>query len=283
VHRDMGSRPAYSDYRLHIETLLKAALLAADPAAAVRRCFVSSDFEGAAKVFLVGAGKAGAAMGYAAASILANRLTLGIIAVPNLPPTAPDRVRFIRGGHPIPTEGSLAAGLAMADLLAETKPDDLVVALISGGGSALLELPREGLSLEDLQATYAALLRSGATITEVNAVRRRLSRIKAGGLALLARPARVLGLILSDVVGNSLDVVASGPTAISETTSGDALAVIDRYQMRSTLPGTVLDHLVKLGSSSEIGDTSSVENRIIASNRHAGEAVVSAAKELARL
>jgi hydroxypyruvate reductase len=274
----------FADHRSHLARLRTAALRAVDPAAAVRRFFTPGDVADAERVFVVGAGKAGVAMAQAAAEILGERLASGVVAVPHPPAQRPERIAFVQGGHPTPTGGSLAAGRAMADLLDQTAERDLVVALISGGGSALLELPQAGISLEDLQATTTALLKSGATIHEVNTVRTTLSRLKGGGLARLAHPARVLGLIMSDVVGNRLDIIASGPTVPSQTTRQDALAVIEKYDLRSILPAAVLNHLTddgrRVAEASAHRPPPSVENRLVASNRLAGEAAIAAAREL---
>jgi len=269
----------FADHRAHLAALRAAALRAVDPASAVRRFFSPADVAGAERVFVVGAGKAGAAMARAAVEILGERLTAGVIAVPQLPASAAERITFIEGGHPTPTEGTLLAGRAIADLLAQATARDLVVALISGGGSALLELPVEGLALADLRITNQQLLLSGAAVHEINVVRQRLSQLKGGGLARLAYPARVLGLILSDVVGNPLGLIASGPTVPATASPQAALAVVEKYQLRDRLPLIVLQHLESALSSS-VPSVSSVENRLIASNRLAGEAAAAAAREL---
>ena len=271
----------FADHRDHLATLRAAALRAVDPASAIRHSFSSADFADAERVFVVGAGKAGVAMAQAAADILGARLTAGVVAVPRLPTSAPARITFIEGGHPMPTEGSLAAGRAMADLLARASARDLVVALISGGGSALLDFLEPGLTLADLQITNRQLLTCGAAIHEINLIRQRLSQIKGGGLARLAQPARVLGLILSDVVGNPLDIIASGPTVPAIASPRDALAVIEKYHLRDHLPSTVIRQLeVSPVTSVTPGAVSSVDNRLIASNRLAGEAAAVAARAL---
>lgn len=226
--------PRFDQHRAHMSELRAAALAAVEPAAAVRRWLSPSDWAGAENIYLVGAGKAGVAMALAAAELLGGRLTAGVMAVPQAPaPSAhvPSALSFVEGGHPRPTTGSLAAGRAIEALLSRTGPRDLVLALISGGGSALLELPQPGLSLADLQATTAALLRSGAAIHELNAVRVQLSQLKGGGLARLAYPARVLTLVLSDVVGNSLASIASGPTVLDPVDPAAALAVVQKYNL----------------------------------------------------
>jgi glycerate 2-kinase len=274
--------PIFDQHPNHFAVLSAAALRAVDAAAAVVRSVSAADFADAARIFVVGAGKAGFAMTEAIVDILGDRLTAGVVSVPDPPPHALRRIAFIAGGHPVPTEQSIAAGQAMADLLAQTAPQDLVIALISGGGSALLELPRPGLSLADLQTTTNTLLKCGATIHEINCIRARLSQLKGGGLARLAYPARVLGLILSDVVGNSLDIIASGPTVYHTSSIDQAEAVVDKYRLHTLLPPIVLEYLKQhlRDECSTHQPPTVVENRLIASNRLAGEAAAAAAKEL---
>ncbi len=276
------SLPLYAEHPQHLAALRAAALRAVDPAAAVQRSLTSQDLDSARRVFLVGAGKAGVAMARAAAAQAGERLVAGVVAVPQLPEFEVPRVTFIQGGHPTPSDGSLAAGRALAQLLAQAGPGDLVVAVISGGGSALLELLRPGISLPDLQTVNDQLLMSGAAIHEINAVRIRLSQIKGGGLARLARPARVLGLILSDVVGSPLASIASGPTVPQPADPGRALAVVDNYQLRESLPPSVAAvlNLPPFEAPAGPNDSPAVENRLIGSNRVAGEAAAQAARGL---
>jgi hydroxypyruvate reductase len=170
--------------------------------------------------------------------------------------------------------------------LYEATADDLVLALISGGGSALLTLPAEGLTLEDIQALTAQLLRCGATINEINALRKHCTQLAGGGLARLAYPARVVSLIVSDVIGSPLDVIASGPTAPDTTSFEDAWRVVVRYELEEHLPAGVIKHL-RLGLAGEKPETPKaderlwlrVHNTVVASNRTAAEAMVQAARE----
>ena len=155
----------------------------------------------------------------------------------------PDHLELRISGHPLPDERSAEAARAALDLLEQAGEHDLVLCLISGGGSALLELPATGLALSDVQDTVDALLASGADIKELNTVRKHLSAIKGGRLAQAADPAWLLTLILSDVVGNPLDVIASGPTFPDPTTYSDALEVLDRYELLSAVPAAIVDHL----------------------------------------
>lgn len=283
-------RPRLTDSAAHLAALRTAALHAVDPAEAVRRNLSLKDVGEAERVWVVGAGKAGLAMARAAAEILGERLSAGIVAVPQAPEISPEHITFIEGGHPLPTEGSLAAGQAIAHLLEHTTAQDVVIALISGGGSALLELPRPGLTLADLQITNDQFLRCGAKIQDINVVRGALSQIKRGGLARLAYPARVVSLILSDVVGNPIHLIASGPTSTTSTdlaektlaagTDNPAWQIVERYQLQATLPKAVIQTLRAPSVQSFVLSASSVDNRLIASNRLAGEAAVEAARGL---
>jgi glycerate 2-kinase len=275
-------KPAFPEYRTHFSILRESALRAVDPAAAVQRCLTPEDFSGASRIFVVGAGKAGAAMAEAAEELVGDRITTGVVSVPALPPRCIKHVEFVLGGHPLPTAGSLRAGNAIARLLEKTTDTDLVLVLLSGGGSALLELLRPGILLEDLQSMNRLLLKSGASIREINRLRGPLSLLKAGGLARLAHPARVLGLILSDVVGNSLETIASGPTVIQKYTPAEIAAVLEKYHLREILPPSILNGLDQYNTSAPESPLPAVrvENRIIASNRLAGEAAGEAAKRL---
>ena len=172
----------YADHRAHLDTIFRAALRAADPAQAVRRHWNPNDLSGADRVFLVGAGKGGVAMAEAVADLVGERLTQGIIAVPQLPIANNPLLTFILAGHPQPNLGSLQAGEAIAELLSLTTERDLVIAVISGGGSALLEKLAPGIELEQLQSLTSALMRGGATINELNCVRKHCSQLKGGGL-----------------------------------------------------------------------------------------------------
>ncbi len=247
------------DLRAVATELQQAALTAVEPGAAVHRHVrregdepilkVASrryDLRDYERVFVVGGGKAVVPMAAAIADILGERLAGGVIVtkydhtilqssiarlsardeVPNL--------QIIEAGHPVPDENSVRGAQAIADLAGQATERDLVLCLISGGGSALLTLPVPGLTLADLQTLTDALLRSGATINELNTVRKHWSRIKGGNLARLVAPARLITLILSDVVGDPLDVIASGPTVPDPTTVADAQAVLERYGIRET-------------------------------------------------
>lgn len=266
--------PTATDRRQDLNLILRAALAAVDPAAAVRRALSAADLAAAERVWIVGAGKAGVAMARAATEVVGGRLAGGVMAVPGQPDTPTPGITFIAGGHPLPTEGSVRAGGAVADLLGRTRPGDLVLALISGGGSALLELPEPGVSLADLQQLTDLALRAGAPIESLNRMRWRLSQLKGGGLLRLAAPARVLGLVLSDVIGNPLEIIASGPTVMPTLAGPTGWEVAERLGFAADLPATVGARL--RGAPLDI-EHASVENRIIGSNKLAGEAALVAA------
>jgi hydroxypyruvate reductase len=282
--------PDYSDYRLQVNSLFQAALKAANPAEALRRHWDADALNGAERVFVVGAGKAGVAMGETAATLLGSRLTAAILAVPQLPTTNNQShsvslrglslpITFIPAGHPHPTAGSLAAGEAIARLLTDTTEHDLVIALISGGGSALLDYLNPGLNLEDLQRITNALLRSGVPIQDLNCVRKHLSQIKGGGLARLAYPAKLVAYILSDVIGDPLDVIASGPTVPDPTTVEEALTIlkqIDLPDFRAVRDLTGLNETPKPANPI----FARVTNHLIGSNQLAREAAAEAAARL---
>jgi glycerate 2-kinase len=166
--------------------------------------------------------------------------------------------------------------------LKKTVEGDLVLVLISGGGSALLELPLEGLHLSDLQQVNELLLRSGAPIQEINTVRKQLSRIKGGGLGSMAAPAKTAALILSDVVGDPLDVIASGPTVRSETSIKDAWTVLQRYDLLSKVPGVLKEILERFSDEVDTKPATQLDinNLIIGSNRTAAEAAAKFAQEV---
>jgi len=195
------------------------------------------------RIFVVGAGKAGAPMAAAVEEVLGDRIHSGVVVV-KYGHLAPVRtVTLLEAGHPVPDEAGVRAADKIRDLLDEATSGDLVIALISGGGSALLPYPVPPVTLSDKQAVTNLLLESGADIGEINCIRKHLSLLKGGGLAKKAYPARLLTLILSDVVNDPLDVIASGPAVGDPTTYADAMAIISRYGLADKVPQTVLDRL----------------------------------------
>ena len=229
--------------------ILSSALKAVDPAEAVRSHLPS--FNG--KAHGLGIGKASIPMltALAEAIPLSSKLAISKHA------SSHDQGLFLilLGGHPVPNLGSLRAGERALEFVAAIPENDTLICLISGGGSALMTAPHDGISLEDMQALTSLLLASGARIDEINILRRQLDRVKGGGLAQ-ATKAKVFSLILSDVIGNPLEAIASGPTFPDPTTSEDALAVLKKYEIDKVTPKPILNHLAR--------DSSQASERILA-------------------
>ena len=287
--------------REELERIRDAALAAVEPAAAVAR-FLSREGDvlragttpvpllPGASLRLVAAGKAAPAMTESAARILGPRLSDAVLVTKGghlAGRTLPLAVRAIEAGHPVPDESGLAAAAAIEELLAGAREGDVVVALLSGGASALLADPAEGISLADLAATTGLLLRSGASIVELNAVRKHLSRLKGGRFARLAAPATLVALVLSDVVGDPLDAIASGPTVPDPTTFAEAWAVVERRGLADLLPQSVRRRL-REGVDGRVEETPKPDDPLFArvltvvvgSNRLAALAAARAAREL---
>lgn len=269
--------PLYQDHRSHLNTIIRAALEAADPSRAVQKYFSRDDIREAKRVFIVGAGKAGVAMGEAVLEVVGEKFVGGVVSVPkgDKGNRGKGRLRLIEGGHPKPTEGTIEAGKAIAELLKDTREDDVVIAVISGGGSALMELPVEGMTLDDLRELTELMLKSGAPIQEFNCVRKHLSQIKGGGLARMAYPAKVIALILSDVIGDPLEVIASGPTVGDSTTVKDAREILRKRNAPKKFEA-LLQKTLKPNDKV----FARVENRLVGTNRLAREAAAQAAREL---
>jgi hydroxypyruvate reductase len=225
-----------------LRALFDAALAAADPARAILP-YLPPQVSGRTVVF--GAGKASAAMARAfeeawATNKQAGRLE-GLVVTRHGHAVPCERIRVVEAGHPVPDQAGQEAARQILDLARGLGPQDQLVCLVSGGGSALLSLPAPGLALAEKQAVTRALLRSGAAIGEINTVRKHLSRIKGGRLAAHAYPARVVTLAISDVPGDDPAVIASGPTVPDPTTFADARAVLAKYGI--TEPKAVIAHL----------------------------------------
>ncbi len=237
-----------------LRTLFDAALAAVDPYQAVRNAiklenhiltvagvaYPLGDFE---RIVVVGAGKATARMALAIESVLGERLSGGLIVVKEGHGAELGIVEQVEASHPLPDEAGVAGARRILDLARQADEKTLVIGLLSGGASALLVAPAQGLTLRDKQAVTGLLLRAGASIGELNAVRKHLSAIKGGRLAGEAFPARMLTLILSDVIGDHLDVIASGPTAPDASSFADAWAVIEKYTLAEKIPAPAADYL----------------------------------------
>ena len=225
-------------------------------------------------------------MALAMEELLDARISAGAVVVKYGHGLPLKTVVIIEAGHPIPDQSGLNGARRIVELLQRSDERGLIFFLISGGGSALLPFPADGLSLADKQQTTETLLKSGATIGEVNALRKHLSRLKGGQLAKLAAPARLISLVLSDVVGDSLEAIASGPTVPDSSTYGDCLQIVRRYGLRSQIPAAVIAYLER-GAKGEIEETpkpssaifESVQNVLIGSNRMAVAAASRRAEE----
>jgi len=280
--------------------IFRAALAAADPVAAVLRYVRLRDrtllahrtrypLRGIRKIYVIGGGKAGAAMAQAIEKLDLPQALRGASMV-NVKDGHHAPLRWIElneCGHPIPDERGVRGAARIAEIATGAVADDLVICLISGGASALLPLPAPPITLEEKQAVTGLLLASGASIHEFNAVRKHISRIKGGQLARMAYPARVLALILSDVIGDDLDVIGSGLTAPDASTFARAQAVLEKYGILGRVPTSVRER-IESGARREIRETpkrgdpafARVQNLVVGSNRLAVEAAAAKAREL---
>ena len=251
--------------RRRILEILQAGLTAVDPAAAVQRALQREgdiltvgnrryDLSTYRRVFVLGAGKAGAPMTQAVEAVLGERISGGLVVVKTDHSGPTERVRIVEASHPTPDAAGVVAGREILALAGNANADDLVIALISGGGSALLVSPAEGLSLADLQGLTASLLACGATINEMNCLRKHCSGVKGGQLARAVAPATLITLVLSDVIGSPLDVIASGPTVPDSSTWADAWALVEKYDLAGKLPPAIVARL-QAGLRGEIPDT----------------------------
>jgi glycerate 2-kinase len=283
-----------------VARILAAALEAVEPEAAVRnhlrrqdhRLIIGKreyDLHQIDRVFVIGAGKAGAPMAQAAVDILADFLESGVVVVKEgyaADTSSIGPVSIIEAGHPIPDQRGCLGAQQIIELLASTRNNDLVICLISGGGSAILVSPMPGLSLADLQDLTNTLLASGANINQINALRKHLDQVKGGKLAKLAAPAQVASLILSDVVGDPLEAIASGPTVPDPTSFADTLHILKHLDILDDIPPAVLAHIHK-GVNGGIPENpkpqdplfENVHNVLVGSNLSASLAAVNQAQQ----
>ncbi len=281
-----------------IVRLLRAAIRAVDPGEAVAKALVLDgstlrvgvqeyNLDTFEHVYLVGAGKASAAMAAAIEEKLGQRISGGWVNVKDGYGAPTRKVTIHEASHPIPDERGLVGSRAILDIVRKAGPRDLIIAVISGGGSALMPLPVDGVALEDVQTLTNTLLRCGATIQEINTIRKHLSQMQGGRLAQVAAPAELLALIISDVIGSPLEVIASGPTCPDPSTYDEAWAILDRYGLTKEAPTAIVDHLKsgRLGKTSDTPKQDSAVFRhthsvVIASNELAAQAVVQEARAL---
>jgi glycerate 2-kinase len=278
--------------------IYRAAVRAVDPRAATIRALqrmgdtlvigdATFDLAAVGNLYVIGFGKAAAAMAQGVEAVLGDRLTVGCVVTKygHALPTA--RIAVREAAHPTPDAAGVDATAAMLGMLGDVQANDLVLCLVSGGGSALFEQPVEGVTLGEMQETTRLLLRAGAPITALNSVRKHLSAVKGGQLARWVAPASLVALILSDVVGDALDVTASGPTVPDPTTFADALGALDEYGVRASVPVAVAEHL-QAGARGVFPDTpkagdpcfATTHTRVIANAQIALDAAARAAEAI---
>lgn len=283
----MGLLPNHPQDAL-VTNVLKAALASVEPHKAVVNLLHrtknslqvggrSYDLEDYGSVHLLGFGKAVMAMGAGALEVLGDEVTGGYLITKHLeeeaPSSLPASITVSKGNHPVPGGDTFRSSQALIAYCEQVQSDDLVIVLISGGGSALCSAPVEGITPADMQALTRELLACGAEIQEMNAIRKHVDRIKGGGLAQLLAPATVVTLILSDVIGSPLDVIASGPTVPDQTGYADVADIFDQHQIWDRIPMSI-SSLVKDGLQGLATDTpkkgaacfANVENVLIADN-----------------
>ena len=244
------------------------AVEAADPALAVRQALAHAPFPTPGpngKLYVVSIGKAAPAMMREALKHVDGAYHALCITHPENEEQV-DGARLVHGAHPVPDQNSLTAGRAVRDLLSQARAEDQVIALISGGGSALMALPADSISIEDKGQVSALLLGAGIDITQMNLVRQQLSQLKGGGMLRVASPARVTSYILSDVIGDDLRAIASGPTVAPIGTREDARKICEEAGIWADLPASVQRHLSHPGTPDDVPPT--VRNHLIGSNGH---------------
>jgi glycerate 2-kinase len=280
------------------QDIFRAGVRAVDAEAAIRRhCKIQHgrlEVEGRAydlgrfdNIYVIGAGKAGASMAKALEDMLGDRITDGLVNVKYGHVVPLKRIRITEAGHPVPDEAGRKGAEAILELAKKAGKQALILCLISGGGSALLPLPVDGVTLSDKQETTKILLACGATIHEINAIRKHMSRVKGGGLARAAYPGTLISLILSDVVGDDLDVIASGPTVPDSSSFHDCMKIFDKYGIRQKVPVAVVNHMEK-GLDGKVSDNpkdgdpifSATQNAIVGSNMECILAAGQKAREL---
>ena len=284
-----------------LSEIMAAALRSVDPAQAVRRYLRREgsavivgerhyELHADGRVIVVGGGKAGAPMAEAAHAALGDAIVAGLVVVKaghlGAAGAQVGPITLCEASHPVPDQRGADAAEQMIQLLGDVREHDLVLVLVSGGASALMTLPAPGLSLADAQGLTNALLRCGASIGEINTLRKHCSRISGGQLALHVAPAQVAALIVSDVVGSPLEVIASGPTVPDPTTYAEAWAIIQRYQLAPEVPPAIVAHL-RRGLAGELPETPKadapiwqrVQNQVIASNATAADVAAIVARE----
>ncbi len=278
--------------------IFDAGVAAVDPTAAVQHTVTRQgesltvagevyDLRQYQHIYVVGAGKAGATMAQGLENVLQGRLTAGAVTVKydHLAPTT--AISLYEAGHPIPDASGVRGAEAMMRVAQQAGENDLVFCLLSGGGSALLPAPSDGVTLAEKQQFTSQLLACGASIDEINTLRKHLSRLKGGQLARLVAPAQLITLVLSDVVGDRLDVIASGPTVPDDSTFEDCWEIVTRYRLTEQLPASIRDHL-QWGCAAQVPETPKAgepvfdhqQTVLIGNNRMALQAAAEQARHL---
>ncbi|ETX01963.1 glycerate kinase type-2 family protein [Candidatus Entotheonella palauensis] len=251
--------------RTDARLIFDAGIAAVDPVAAVQNAVTRQghllsvagevyDLHQYAHIYAIGAGKAGATMAKGLENVLQDRLTAGAVTVKYDHVAPVTAVTLYEAGHPIPDAAGVGGAEAMMHIAQQAGENDLVFCLLSGGGSALSPAPSTGITLEEKQQFTSLLLACGASIDEINTLRKHLSRLKGGQLARLVAPARLITLVLSDVVGDRLDVIASGPTVPDASTFADCHEIVARYGLMEQLPPSIRDHLQR-GGAGQVPET----------------------------
>lgn len=278
--------------------IFKAGLQAAAPDRAIRKhcridgtCLIVDqyryDLDSYARIFIIGAGKATAIMAREIERLLGDRISAGCIVVKYDHTLQLNQIQQYQAGHPVPDENGVEGASEILKIVSQADAKDLIICLLSGGGSALLPLPSKGISLADKQAATEQLLSCGARIREINTLRKHLSSIKGGQLARAVAPATLLTLILSDVIGDDLEVIASGPTAPDPTTFANCFDILHHYGLTDKMPLNICNH-IQLGMTSPQLETPkpgdpifrNVRNLVIANNRAAIHGARIKAKQL---
>ncbi len=283
--------------RQPVVEIMQAALAAVDPYDAVlravqldgswlRTAHSAHNLDQIARILVVGAGKAGAPMAQALETLLPGRIEAGLVVVKDGHTAPTQRIELVEARHPVPDDRGVHAGRRILTLAETATEQDLVITLLSGGGSALLVAPAPDLALDDLQRMTQTLLAAGATINEINCLRKHCSALKGGQLARALYPAASLTLAVSDVIGSPLDVIASGPTVPDTSTWDDAWDIVTRFRLEKTLPSAIVRRLQK-GLQGRISDTpkrsapafAAAHSLVIADNRTAAAAALQAAQQ----
>ena len=248
---------------------------------------VTYDLRRFRRILLTGFGKAAGSMAQAAENILHERITDGVIIAVKDSRIKLARSKLMEAAHPLPDTNSVSGARQLVGLVSKAKENDLVLCLISGGGSSLCTLPQEGITLDDLKVMTHQLLSCGAGIEEINTIRKHISMIKGGHLARLAYPATVISLVISDVIGDRIDSIASGPFSPDPTTFKDAYEILEKYALMKIVPGSIRDHIeagIKRATPETLkpGDPvfQKVRYMIIANNLYAMRTIVNKAQQI---